>query len=160
MTERVVRTGARVILVDDEGRTLLFCGGDPDRPAGGRWWFTPGGGVEPGETVEQAAHREVREETGIVVEDLGPPLREEDTEFDFAGQRVVQHQWIYCARVPSLAAGGVADVSDAGWTDLERRSVQGWRWWASDQIRATTETIYPADLADLVDAFVLRSSGG
>jgi 8-oxo-dGTP pyrophosphatase MutT (NUDIX family) len=42
------RRAARVILIDERGRVLLLRGSDPGRPEAGTWWFTPGGGVEPG----------------------------------------------------------------------------------------------------------------
>ena len=59
----VVRPTARVLLLDDADRVLMFCGNDPADP-GSRFWYPPGGGIEPGETPEVAARREVLEETG------------------------------------------------------------------------------------------------
>src|ERR1700756_5997871 len=54
------RPTARILLADPEGRLLLFSAREAD---GERWWFTPGGGVHRGETVQGAAVREVYEET-------------------------------------------------------------------------------------------------
>jgi 8-oxo-dGTP diphosphatase len=48
-------------LIFDEGRVLLALRRDID------WWNLPGGGMEAGETVEEAMRREVREETGLEV---------------------------------------------------------------------------------------------
>src|SRR5882672_9447042 len=78
----VRRQAARVILIDEAGRVLLFRGGDPHRPDAGTWWFTPGGGLDDGETIEDAAQREVREETGYVVTDLGAVVLERSIEFE------------------------------------------------------------------------------
>ena len=49
-------------LIFDEGRILLAHRRDID------WWNLPGGGMEVGETVDEALHREVFEETGLEVE--------------------------------------------------------------------------------------------
>ncbi|NEE37574.1 NUDIX domain-containing protein, partial [Streptomyces sp. SID7982] len=67
------RKVARVVLLDPDDRVLLLHGHEPDDPAD-TWWFTPGGGLEGGETREQAARRELAEETGITDIELGPPL--------------------------------------------------------------------------------------
>ena len=69
------RRAARVLLVDAAGRALLLHGGDPVRPEQ-RWWFTPGGGLQAGETPAEGAARELLEETGLRVEpgDLGEPI--------------------------------------------------------------------------------------
>lgn len=140
----VARRAARVILVDQDGRTLLLCGEDPHRPEDGRWWITPGGGLDPGESHEQAARREVFEETGYVVIDLGPVVFEREVEFFFENQHYRQSEKFYRVLVDAQP------LNDAGWTDVERRSVLDHRWWTVDELRETPETVYPAELPELL----------
>ncbi len=54
--------GVSVLVFDRDGRVLLVRRGRP--PARGTW-HGPGGRVETGESLVAAAHREVREETGL-----------------------------------------------------------------------------------------------
>src|SRR6266571_2109299 len=61
------RPTARLLVLDPAGRILLFSAVDPR----GRVWFTPGGGVHRGETLEAAAVRELAEETGHVRAEAG-----------------------------------------------------------------------------------------
>ncbi len=58
----IFRIGVFALIFDDEGRILLGHRRDID------WWNLPGGGMEAGETVDEALCREVREETGLEVE--------------------------------------------------------------------------------------------
>ena len=57
--------GVGAIVFDDAGRVLLVRRGKP--PDAGRW-SVPGGKLERSETLVQGVAREVREETGLVVE--------------------------------------------------------------------------------------------
>jgi len=57
--------GVGAIVFDDAGRVLLV---ERGRPPGQGLWSIPGGRLEPRETLAQAVAREVREETGLVVE--------------------------------------------------------------------------------------------
>ena len=57
-----IKLGVGVAIRDAAGRLLL-----EQRSDNGRWGL-PGGRIEPGESVRDAAVREVREETGLVVE--------------------------------------------------------------------------------------------
>ena len=138
------RRAARVILVDESGAVLLFRGGDPDRPAAGTWWFTPGGAVESGELAETAAKREVREETGLEVTDLGPVVLCRQVEYEFEGTQFSQAEDYFLVRCEHF------DISDSGWTDGERRVVEACGWWSCEALRSTKETVYPDGLATLL----------
>ncbi|MBU2662169.1 NUDIX domain-containing protein [Actinoplanes bogorensis] len=62
--EPLVVAAAGVLVRDDRGRILLQQRSDD------RTWCIPGGAVEPGERLEEAARRELREETGLLAGEL------------------------------------------------------------------------------------------
>ncbi|WP_326693912.1 NUDIX hydrolase [Streptomyces sp. NBC_01387] len=138
-----LRRVARVILLDPEDRILLMHGFEPADPAS-TWWFTPGGGVEEGESHEEAALREVREETGIAGIELGPVLWTRVCSFPFDGRRWNQDEQYFLGRTMQT------DTAMDGLTPLEQRSVAGLRWWTSAELSTTRETVYPTKLAGLL----------
>ncbi|MFF4212608.1 NUDIX hydrolase [Streptomyces sp. NPDC001796] len=137
------RKVARVVLLDPDERILLLHGHEPEDPADD-WWFTPGGGVEGDETREQAALREVAEETGITQVELGPVLWRRRCSFPFAGRRWDQDEWYYLARTTQTA------TASPNLTELEKLSVAGARWWTCGELAAAHETVYPKRLAELL----------
>ncbi|AYV30211.1 hypothetical protein EES41_26175 [Streptomyces sp. ADI95-16] len=139
------RKVSRVILLDPEDRILLLHGFEPGDPSDD-WWFTPGGGLEGAETREEAALRELAEETGIKDVELGPVLWHRYCSFPFDGRRWEQDEWYFLARTRTVRAETVM----GGLTELERRSVSGARWWTSEELLAAHETVYPTKLAGLL----------
>lgn len=147
MPNPVARTAARVLLLDAAGRVLLFRGGDPAAPERGTWWFTPGGGLDPGESRAEGAARELYEETGLRVAppELGRPVLLRAVEFDFDGTRYAQDEEFFLLRVQAH------EVDTAGFSELEVRSVVEHRWWTRAELASTGDAVYPDGLAALLD---------
>ncbi|NEA65302.1 NUDIX hydrolase [Streptomyces sp. SID12488] len=138
-----MREVSRLVLLDPRDRILLLHGHEPDDPSDA-WWFTPGGGLEGDETHEEAALRELAEETGITEVELGPVLWRRRCSFPFAGRRWDQDEWYYLARTDRT------ETRATGLTELERRSVAGARWWTCQELTQAHETVYPTRLAELL----------
>lgn len=137
----VPRRGARVLVVDGLGRVLLVRGADPGRP-GSRYWFTVGGGLEPGEAEVDAAVRELLEETGLrVAADELRPLFEDETDFPYAGTWYRQRQRYFLLRVPAYEVPTDHRDSSGDEYILEHR------WWTLAELEAADDPVYPTDLA-------------
>ncbi|HEY1414447.1 MAG TPA: NUDIX domain-containing protein [Caulobacteraceae bacterium] len=148
------RPTARVLLFDREGRILLMKGRLPSAPDSPGAWFTIGGGIEPGETLYEAAAREVAEETGFTDVRLGEiAWCGEVTLLDRKQRPVLFKDTFILAR----CAGG--EVSREAWQALEVEFVDDIRWWTLDDLEATSEAVWPHDLAPRLRAIVgLESS--
>lgn len=148
------RRAARVLLLDATDRLLLVRGHDADQPERS-WWFTVGGGIDPGESDLDAAVREMREETGIVLDParVAGPVFTRSAVFDFVRERCRQDEILYLARLGGVGPDASA-LSRDGWTELELDVVDELRWWPLDELRAVEIEVFPVGLADLVEPLV------
>lgn len=146
MTVPQPRTAARIFLLDEADRVLLVHQRlDLDRLES--HWIAPGGGVEDGETLIEAAVREVYEETGLLVQ-LPPsaePVFVERELFRFAGQDIDQINHYFLARVASDVP-----IQAIAPTDYEVVVVLGSRWWPLDELETAQVARVPLDMVAVI----------
>jgi ADP-ribose pyrophosphatase YjhB (NUDIX family) len=143
-----LRDVARALVFDPAGRLLLIAYEsvrpiDPARPAMRTFWFMPGGGLEPGETHEQACQRELSEEIGVADAEIGPLVATCEGPFHlFRMPRYARERYFH-VRLPDdrVDTGRLAETED--------NPVLGVRWWTMDELATTAERIEPAGLPDL-----------
>jgi 8-oxo-dGTP pyrophosphatase MutT (NUDIX family) len=117
-----VRTAARVILIDPDDRVLLLSARDPATQR--VFWFVPGGGVEAGESLEQAAVRELAEEVPQAAGlELRGPVWMRQLDYSWNGRRINQTEFFFVGR---LGAAFRAEAVDVGGAEAE--FFEGARW--------------------------------
>jgi ADP-ribose pyrophosphatase YjhB (NUDIX family) len=136
----VVREAARALVLDPENRVLLVRFVNPD--TGAEFWTTPGGGVDPGERLEEALRRELREETGLDDIELGPVVWTRREVFPWAGRTLDQREQVVLVRAPAFEPRPAL-----GREGLAAEDVHEVRWWTVSEIAASEATFYPTRLA-------------
>lgn len=143
------REAARVVVFDAAGSVLLFHGHDGDDP-NHQWWFTVGGGLEPGERVVAAAVRELFEETGFRVseEELVGPAAKRRATFRFTNLVAKQNETIFLLFLEEVRP----QIDLSSHTGSEQSLVDGWRWFSPDELESAsrTESVFPVELPALV----------
>jgi len=142
------RPSARLLVLDSADRVLLFRFVHVSGPMAGReYWATPGGALREGETFEQAAIRELEEETGIRTANVGSQVARRQLELQLPdGERVRADERYFAVRTTATA------ISSAGWTDLEKELMSCHRWWSVDDLAQTAETVFPENLIEMLSS--------
>jgi len=104
---------ASAVVIDDQGRILLIKRSD------NQLWALPGGGHDVGESIEEAAIREVKEETGLNVEITGLVGVYTNPDHVIAYTNGEVHQQFSLCFTTTLCGGQLAiddESTDIAWT--------------------------------------------
>ena len=149
------RSTGRVLPVDREGRVLLQLAHGLRR-RDDHHWLTIGGGVARGETLAQAAAREMREEAGIDIDpaSLGEPLGTTVIEYAaLAVLPVTQHQTYFAVALDNA----VVDFSHQSL--IERLTIERHQWLSADELERRPERLADPEMPRMMRAAVAAVRG-
>lgn len=153
-----IRRSSRLLVFNPAGDVLLFKyltqRMTPRLAAKGiaHFWATPGGALDPGETFEQAAARELFEETGWRVPVRSEAVHTREFKMQFETEWVWAIERYFVAEAPAMA------LSTAGFTALEKETLTEHAWWSASALRDTRDMIFPEELADLVTRLSVQAA--
>ncbi|WP_439176959.1 NUDIX hydrolase [Cellvibrio sp. ARAG 10.3] len=140
------RLSSRVLVISPLSRILLFRFVYRDGPLSGKdYWATPGGELKSGESYEEAAIRELREETGFLVASVGEPVADRELLWKMpSGEDVILVEKFF------FAYSIDEKISMKGWSPNEIKNTREFRWWSADDLKNTSDNIYPLDLINIL----------
>lgn len=143
-----LRSSVRILLINQKKEILLMCADDPKTTADdgvyhGKFWFVIGGMIEQGETLMEAAIRELKEETGLDKEDVIFGRKVWFGEFD-----MILFGKLIRSKQQFIVAHTVSDkqVTTKFLTTEEKQVIEKIEWFSLDAIRKSKEIIYPVML--------------
>lgn len=147
------RRVSRIILLDENDSFLLMKTASPRLAVPTIRWITPGGGVDEGETHTEGAIRELFEETGLRVSEVGDPVHTISGSATFDDGHVqTTYAEFFVVRTTRF------EISRENWLDYEHSEILDVRWWNLEELDASDEPFGPQDLSSVI-ARVISVSG-
>jgi 8-oxo-dGTP pyrophosphatase MutT (NUDIX family) len=154
MTTLPLRRTARALLFDPKGRLLLIqyeaARDIVGRKPGDRlFWYTPGGGIDPGETAIEACQRELMEEVGLANAAIGPLVARWQAPLTLFKTPTETDAAFFIVHAPDDRI----DTSDLQATELD--PVHDVRWMSLAELEEQEAAIVPAGIVPLVRSILM-----
>ena len=131
------RLASRVILIDPNKRVLYLRAAEPK--SGHSFWVMPGGGLQPGESFEDAANREAYEESGCSFS-LGPYVWFRRPKHVWNGKLCDQYERFFVALTADSSVNPVR----------QDRYVSQHKWWSLDEIQSSIDEFAPRNIRNIL----------
>ncbi|MDE3258468.1 MAG: NUDIX domain-containing protein [Gemmatimonadota bacterium] len=139
------RRVVRAVMLTPDRHVLLMRVQEP--VSGIEFWVTPGGGLEPGESDEDALRREVAEETGATRFSVDRLVLTRRVEFTWDHRDYSQREYFYRVQTDRFEP-----IMDGNPAQGEASAFREFRWWSIDDIGSSEETFSPRDLYSLLES--------
>lgn len=134
-------------MLTPDQRILLMQAQEPVR--GFRVWFTPGGGIEPGESAGTCLRRELHEETGLSDVEIGPFIWRRHHTFEWDNQMLSQDEEFYLLPVEQFEPEMERNPSET-----ELMVFRQFEWWTAQEISASDDEFAPRLLAEHLESLI------
>lgn len=138
-----IRKSSRAILLNPENKIFLFKFEFIMLSGHKTLWIAPGGGVENGESFEQALYREIYEEIGLKINDDFKWIYYRNKPFTTkSGEEFISEERYYLVKIER------SNINFENMTHTEQKFTKDWKWWTIEEIMNSSEIFFTDNLGE------------
>lgn len=142
----LTRKSSRAIVLNKQNQIFLFCYTFDFFAEKQSVWITPGGGLEEGESFEEALERELFEELGIRLSEPAPFVFFRTPFYELKnGETVRSEERFYLVDCDDMS------FSYIGWSESEMKRMTAGKWWSAEEIKKSEETFFSEDVIEIIE---------